>query len=109
MRSVTRPVDASVGIPFEIAEVLRHRLQRRIAGHALGRIPRGTHDWDRFLTSEELTTELEKAGLEVLDVTGLGWSPRDADRAVEQVAEDAGNAPDVGAMLRAALRSLGRS
>ena len=44
------------------------------AAEALGRIPRGTHDWDRFLTPEELTTELEKAGLEVLDVTGLGWS-----------------------------------
>jgi 2-polyprenyl-6-hydroxyphenyl methylase/3-demethylubiquinone-9 3-methyltransferase len=42
---------------------------------ALGRIPRGTHDWERFLTPEELTTALEHAGLEVIDVTGLGWSP----------------------------------
>jgi 2-polyprenyl-6-hydroxyphenyl methylase/3-demethylubiquinone-9 3-methyltransferase len=45
------------------------------AAEALGRIPRGTHDWDRFLTPEELTTALERAGLEVTDVTGLGWTP----------------------------------
>jgi 2-polyprenyl-6-hydroxyphenyl methylase/3-demethylubiquinone-9 3-methyltransferase len=42
---------------------------------ALGRIPRGTHDWDRFLTPQELTSALEQAGLEVMDVIGLGWSP----------------------------------
>ena len=40
----------------------------------LGRIPRGTHEWDRFLTPEELKAHLEDSGLEVLDVTGLGFS-----------------------------------
>ena len=45
------------------------------AAEGLGRIPRGTHDWERFLTPEELTTALEQAGLEVIDLTGLGWSP----------------------------------
>jgi 2-polyprenyl-6-hydroxyphenyl methylase/3-demethylubiquinone-9 3-methyltransferase len=45
------------------------------AAEALGRIPRGTHDWDRFLTPDELTTALEQAGLEVSDCSGLGWSP----------------------------------
>lgn len=44
------------------------------AAEALGRIPRGTHDWDRFLTPEELTAALAQAGLEVVDVTGLSWS-----------------------------------
>ena len=44
------------------------------AAEAFGRIPKGTHDWDRFLTPEELTAALEVAGLEVTDVTGLGWS-----------------------------------
>jgi 2-polyprenyl-6-hydroxyphenyl methylase/3-demethylubiquinone-9 3-methyltransferase len=39
-----------------------------------GRIPRGTHDWHKFLTPEELCGRLEEAGLEVEDVTGLGWS-----------------------------------
>jgi 2-polyprenyl-6-hydroxyphenyl methylase/3-demethylubiquinone-9 3-methyltransferase len=45
------------------------------AAEALGRIPRGTHDWDKFLTPDELRAVLESAGLQVLDVTGLGWSP----------------------------------
>jgi 2-polyprenyl-6-hydroxyphenyl methylase / 3-demethylubiquinone-9 3-methyltransferase len=44
------------------------------AAEALGRIPRGTHDWDRFLTPEELTAGLRRVGLEVTDVTGIGWS-----------------------------------
>ncbi|MCQ4503837.1 methyltransferase domain-containing protein, partial [Vibrio parahaemolyticus] len=34
-----------------------------------GRIPRGTHDWDKFLTPEELTDLIERAGLTVTDVT----------------------------------------
>ena len=45
-------------------------------------------------------------------LVGLGWAPRDADRAVEAVAPDAdsaGEAPDVAALLRAALRSLSRA
>jgi 2-polyprenyl-6-hydroxyphenyl methylase/3-demethylubiquinone-9 3-methyltransferase len=44
-------------------------------GEGTGRIPRGTHDWAKFLTPEELTARLADAGLEVTDVTGLGWSP----------------------------------
>jgi 2-polyprenyl-6-hydroxyphenyl methylase/3-demethylubiquinone-9 3-methyltransferase len=45
------------------------------AAEALGRIPRGTHDWDKFLTPDELRSVLEHAGMEVTDITGLGWSP----------------------------------
>lgn len=40
-----------------------------------GRIPRGTHDWNKFLTPEELTDLLVRAGLTVTDVRGLGFSP----------------------------------
>ena len=40
-----------------------------------GRIPRGTHDWDKFLTPAELTDLLVEAGLAVRDVRGLGYSP----------------------------------
>ncbi len=40
-----------------------------------GRIPRGTHDWDRFLTPEELTALLADAGLRVIDQRGLVFSP----------------------------------
>lgn len=40
-----------------------------------GRIPRGTHDWEKFLTPDELGMLLAAAGLEVIDVRGLGFSP----------------------------------
>lgn len=40
----------------------------------LGRIPRGTHDWDRFVQPDELKAIVRDAGLEVTDVTGLGFS-----------------------------------
>jgi holliday junction DNA helicase RuvA len=42
-------------------------------------------------------------------LVGLGWSAKDADQAVESVAPDAGDAPDVGALLRAALRTLSKA
>ena len=40
---------------------------------------------------------------------GLGWSMREADAAVEAVAEQAVEPPDVPALLRAALRTLSRA
>jgi 2-polyprenyl-6-hydroxyphenyl methylase/3-demethylubiquinone-9 3-methyltransferase len=40
-----------------------------------GLIPKGTHDWDKFLTPEELTGLLEEAGLSVTDISGLSFSP----------------------------------
>ena len=40
-----------------------------------GHIPRGTHDWNRFLTPDELTAMLLAAGLTVVDVKGVGFSP----------------------------------
>jgi 2-polyprenyl-6-hydroxyphenyl methylase/3-demethylubiquinone-9 3-methyltransferase len=42
---------------------------------ATGRIPRGTHDWGRFIAPDELQAMVRAAGLEVVDVTGLAWSP----------------------------------
>jgi Holliday junction DNA helicase RuvA len=42
-------------------------------------------------------------------LVGLGWSPKEADSAVESVSDQAGVQPDVGALLRAALRSLSRA
>ncbi|WP_372727494.1 Holliday junction branch migration protein RuvA [Nocardioides sp.] len=42
-------------------------------------------------------------------LVGLGWSTRDAEQAVETVAPDAGDNPDVGTLLRAALRTLSRA
>jgi 2-polyprenyl-6-hydroxyphenyl methylase/3-demethylubiquinone-9 3-methyltransferase len=40
-----------------------------------GMIPRGTHDWHKFLTPAELTDLLVDAGLAVRDVRGLSFSP----------------------------------
>jgi Holliday junction DNA helicase RuvA len=42
-------------------------------------------------------------------LVGLGWSARDADKAIESVSDQAGDRPDVGALLRAALRTLSRA
>lgn len=41
------------------------------AAERLGQVPRGTHDWDKFVTPDELTAMLEDAGLGVSDVRGL--------------------------------------
>jgi holliday junction DNA helicase RuvA len=42
-------------------------------------------------------------------LVGLGWSAKDADQAVEAVSDQAGDQPDVPALLRAALRSLSKA
>ena len=42
-------------------------------------------------------------------LTGLGWPAREADRAVESVADQAGDSPDIGALLRLALQTLSRA
>lgn len=44
-------------------------------GEGSGAIPRGTHDWRKFLTPDELTALLADAGLTVTDVRGLSFSP----------------------------------
>jgi 2-polyprenyl-6-hydroxyphenyl methylase/3-demethylubiquinone-9 3-methyltransferase len=51
------------------------RLMMIVLGEGTGRIPRGTHDWEKFLCPEELCALLRDAGLEVVDVTGLAWGP----------------------------------
>nr|WP_047168769.1 bifunctional 2-polyprenyl-6-hydroxyphenol methylase/3-demethylubiquinol 3-O-methyltransferase UbiG [Sphingomonas sp. Y57] len=40
-----------------------------------GMVPKGTHDWRKFVTPEELTAHVEAAGLRVVDRRGLGFSP----------------------------------
>jgi Holliday junction DNA helicase RuvA len=42
-------------------------------------------------------------------LVGLGWPAREAEKAVEVVAPEAGDAPDVAALLRAALRTLSKA
>jgi 2-polyprenyl-6-hydroxyphenyl methylase / 3-demethylubiquinone-9 3-methyltransferase len=44
-------------------------------GEGTGQIPKGTHDWDQFLTPEELTEMVESQGLQVVETRGLGFRP----------------------------------
>jgi 2-polyprenyl-6-hydroxyphenyl methylase/3-demethylubiquinone-9 3-methyltransferase len=45
------------------------------AAERLGQVPRGTHDWDKFLTPEEVTALLTGAGLEVVAMEGIAFTP----------------------------------
>jgi 2-polyprenyl-6-hydroxyphenyl methylase/3-demethylubiquinone-9 3-methyltransferase len=45
------------------------------AAERLGQVPRGTHDWDQFLTPEELEALLNDAGLKVAEMRGIAISP----------------------------------
>lgn len=38
-------------------------------------LPRGTHDWKKFIRPEELTAHLKQAGLSSIELTGLTYSP----------------------------------
>lgn len=38
-------------------------------------LPRGTHDWNKFLTPEEVTALLTRNGLRVVDETGVVYNP----------------------------------
>ena len=42
-------------------------------------------------------------------LVGLGWSTKDADKAIEAVSDQAGDVPDVAALLRSALRALSKA
>ena len=44
-------------------------------GEGTGRIPKGTHDWDKFISPDELRAPVAGAGLEVVDTTGISWTP----------------------------------
>ncbi len=44
-------------------------------GETVGGIPAGTHDWERFVSPEELRAHAEAAGLRVIDQSGLSFSP----------------------------------
>jgi 2-polyprenyl-6-hydroxyphenyl methylase/3-demethylubiquinone-9 3-methyltransferase len=45
------------------------------AEYVLGWLPRGTHDWNRFLPPQELRGKLEKSGLTVLETQGISFDP----------------------------------
>lgn len=41
----------------------------------IGRIPKGTHDYDKFIDPDAMRGLLAKAGMEVIDVEGIAFSP----------------------------------
>ncbi|WP_420143921.1 bifunctional 2-polyprenyl-6-hydroxyphenol methylase/3-demethylubiquinol 3-O-methyltransferase UbiG [Sphingobium sp.] len=51
------------------------RLAMITIGESIGGIPKGTHDWHKFITPDELTALLDQAGLEVTDSIGLSFDP----------------------------------
>ena len=53
----------------------RSRLMMITIGEGLGRIPKGTHDFDKFIAPERLKQLLVDAGLKCIDVEGIAWSP----------------------------------
>lgn len=44
-------------------------------GEGLGRIPKGTHHWDQFLTPDELAGLCADVGLKIVDRSGMSWNP----------------------------------
>jgi 2-polyprenyl-6-hydroxyphenyl methylase/3-demethylubiquinone-9 3-methyltransferase len=44
------------------------------AEYVLGWLPRGTHQWDKFVTPRELQSALEQCGLRVTDETGIVYN-----------------------------------
>jgi len=45
------------------------------AEYILGWLPRGTHDWNRFIESAKLRAMLEESGLDILKTQGVTFSP----------------------------------
>ena len=44
-------------------------------GEGLGRIPTGTHDFDKFVSPERMKVLMCDADLKCIDVEGIAWSP----------------------------------
>ena len=51
------------------------RLMMITLGEGLGQIPRGTHDFEKFIGPDRMKVLLAEAGLKCLDVEGIAWSP----------------------------------
>jgi 2-polyprenyl-6-hydroxyphenyl methylase / 3-demethylubiquinone-9 3-methyltransferase len=51
------------------------RLMMITIGEGFGSIPKGTHDFDKFITPEQMKTLLADVGLRGVDFEGMAWSP----------------------------------
>ncbi len=52
----------------------RSKLMMIALGESVGGIPKGTHDWERFVPPADLEAMLAMSGLRVIDRMGLGFS-----------------------------------
>ena len=66
--------------------------------------PTGGHHAMTQVKPQEAWRDQVQQGL-----VGLGWSVKESEKAVDAVAPDAGEIPDVGALMRAALRALSKA
>ncbi len=51
------------------------RLALITVGEGTGMIPKGTHDWSKFLKPDELSKLVTDAGLQVIEIRGLSFDP----------------------------------
>lgn len=49
------------------------------AEHVLRWVPKGTHDWSKFITPDELAALVSGAGLDLLDKRGMVYNPLSGD------------------------------
>lgn len=82
---VTSPADFMVALASRLApgglmilstpnRTMLSQLAMITLGEGLGRIPKGTHDWNSFLTPDELEALAAAAGLKVIDRHGIAFS-----------------------------------
>ena len=51
------------------------RLVTITLAEGFGAIPKGTHEFDRFISPERIKVMLGDAGLQCIDIEGIAWSP----------------------------------
>ena len=51
------------------------RLVTITMAEGVGAIPKGTHDFDKFIAPDRMRAMMDEAGLQCLDVEGIAWSP----------------------------------
>ena len=51
------------------------RLVTITMAEGVGAIPKGTHDFDKFIAPDRMKVMMDEAGLQCLDVEGIAWSP----------------------------------
>lgn len=83
---VTEPIRFLAGLALRLApggllilstpnRTAASRLLLVEAAERLGQVPRGTHDWNKFIMPAEMDELATACGLSLIDRTGIGFSP----------------------------------